>query len=323
MATESLIGRKARCPACDELVEIKRPKEWSTTDMLTETQTSDDEIVDLLPAVSPKPKSAPEPAADAPKSEVAEARPQLARPLDEQPLPSQQAAKAAKASPKPKSKSKSKTDGRPTGSTTVTDFAPVTAPEPEPPPRQDGKKWKGGPKPKKQPVAVTPVEADADGDGPVEPSVSFGDRARPESDMDMTPMVDVTFLLLIFFMVTASFTMQKAMDIPQQEENEPSENFNTIDDFLEDPENVLVQIDSNNTYHILTAEWEEEAPNEHDMRQTLRRAREANSQGKAAKRMLVVVHADALYEKVVAALDAGTDVGIPERMVSMTEDEFE
>ena len=32
----------------------------------------------------------------------------------------------------------------------------------------------------------------------------------PEDELDMTPMVDVTFLLLIFFMVTASFTRSKS-----------------------------------------------------------------------------------------------------------------
>lgn len=40
---------------------------------------------------------------------------------------------------------------------------------------------------------------------------------RPEPDfeeMDLTPMVDVTFLLLIFFMITASFTLQKKIDVP-------------------------------------------------------------------------------------------------------------
>lgn len=39
---------------------------------------------------------------------------------------------------------------------------------------------------------------------------------RPEPDfeeMDLTPMVDVTFLLLIFFMITASFNLQKKIDM--------------------------------------------------------------------------------------------------------------
>jgi biopolymer transport protein ExbD len=43
-------------------------------------------------------------------------------------------------------------------------------------------------------------------------------RAETEfDDMDLTPMVDVTFLLLIFFMITASFSIQKTIHVPPPE----------------------------------------------------------------------------------------------------------
>src|SRR5512146_2340419 len=35
-----------------------------------------------------------------------------------------------------------------------------------------------------------------------------------DDGLDMTPMVDVTFLLLIFFMVTAAFALQRSIQIP-------------------------------------------------------------------------------------------------------------
>jgi serine/threonine protein kinase len=38
--------------------------------------------------------------------------------------------------------------------------------------------------------------------------------SQASDEMDLTPMVDVTFLLLIFFMITASFSMQKSFDVP-------------------------------------------------------------------------------------------------------------
>ena len=41
----------------------------------------------------------------------------------------------------------------------------------------------------------------------------FGSRL---AEVDMTPMVDVTFLLLIFFMVTASFSLQKSVAVSQE-----------------------------------------------------------------------------------------------------------
>ena len=45
---------------------------------------------------------------------------------------------------------------------------------------------------------------------------------RIESELDMTPMVDVTFLLLIFFMITASFNLQKQVQVPPAQSDETS-----------------------------------------------------------------------------------------------------
>ena len=47
-------------------------------------------------------------------------------------------------------------------------------------------------------------------------------RNVEEAEMDMTPMVDIVFQLLIFFMITASFTMQKAMPVPKPKDDRPS-----------------------------------------------------------------------------------------------------
>ena len=40
-------------------------------------------------------------------------------------------------------------------------------------------------------------------------------RSTEEAEMDMTPMIDVTFQLIIFFMITATFVVQKTLDMPQ------------------------------------------------------------------------------------------------------------
>src|SRR5437868_4768995 len=46
-----------------------------------------------------------------------------------------------------------------------------------------------------------------------------GFRARPseEAEMDMTPMIDVTFQLLIFFMIAATYVVQKTLDVAKAE----------------------------------------------------------------------------------------------------------
>lgn len=46
------------------------------------------------------------------------------------------------------------------------------------------------------------------------PPIPIKKRVSQEANIDLTPAVDVTFQLLIFFMITASFSLQKAFDVP-------------------------------------------------------------------------------------------------------------
>lgn len=47
---------------------------------------------------------------------------------------------------------------------------------------------------------------------------SFGGQRKPvEGDLDMTPMIDVTFLLLIFFMVASTMQGKPDLDVPVAE----------------------------------------------------------------------------------------------------------
>lgn len=52
---------------------------------------------------------------------------------------------------------------------------------------------------------------------------SFVSRKRmtEEMELDITPLIDVTFLLLIFFMVTSTMQAQKDLRIPQAVNGEP------------------------------------------------------------------------------------------------------
>jgi len=46
------------------------------------------------------------------------------------------------------------------------------------------------------------------------PRAAFTAKETGEAEMDMTPMIDVTFQLIIFFMITATFVVQKTLDMP-------------------------------------------------------------------------------------------------------------
>jgi biopolymer transport protein ExbD len=167
-------------------------------------------------------------------------------------------------------------------------------------------------------IAIEPDETER------EPPVRFDKgRSREETEMDMTPMVDVTFLLLIFFMVTASFSLQKAIPEPAPEESEPSAQVRTIEDFQDNPEYVTVRVDQYNTFRVITTDWEKDAPSEQDLLIKLRDARQGNSAGIIPTRLLVIANGEALHETVIRALDAGTAVGMQEvQLLTVEEDEL-
>ena len=147
-------------------------------------------------------------------------------------------------------------------------------------------------------------------------------EGREQAEMDMTPMVDVTFLLLIFFMVTAAFSLQKSMEVPNPNQEQPSTQAQErpVD---ENPDFVTVRVDPFNTYRVITVDWDVEAPSEQELLIKLREARQGNSMNRIPTKLLVQAHEEALHERVVAALDAGTEVGMDEVQLMTIQEEFE
>ena len=130
-------------------------------------------------------------------------------------------------------------------------------------------------------------------------------------------MVDVTFLLLIFFMVTASFTLQKSMDLPTKTQDEPSPN--VVEDFEDNPEYVSVFVSPYNEYRVRTSEYDwEDAPNRHELRVRLTDALQAQSK---PEKMLIMAHADCFHDKVIQAMDIGIELRYKIQVI-MTEEEF-
>lgn len=142
-------------------------------------------------------------------------------------------------------------------------------------------------------------------------------KELPEDELDMTPMVDVTFLLLIFFMVTASFTLRKSFEQAHSKVEDPSTN--VVDPKEDEDDFVEVIIDQTNTYYIRTRDTDEiEAPTDLEMRDTLRAAREIAGTG----RLIIRAHVDALHSKVVKVLDTGNSVGMERIETVVTEVEY-
>lgn len=141
------------------------------------------------------------------------------------------------------------------------------------------------------------------------------DRDQDE-EMDLTPMVDVTFLLLIFFMITAAFALQKSIEVPPVQDEEAAPN-QTVDDLEKD--SIVIRIDGDNVFWLGAPKWPEEqrAASVQEMRVKLR---EARGDGKGPAKMLVQANGDSRHEYVVAALDAGSGVGMEEIRLMSYED---
>ncbi len=140
-------------------------------------------------------------------------------------------------------------------------------------------------------------------------------KERPEEEMDMTPMVDVTFLLLIFFMVTAAFSLQKSIEMPRQQTDAPSTNNEPEES--DELDMVEVQIDEFGSFLVMAAEWERETPGKQNLISTLKEAAGSNND---AMRLIIKVHEAAKLHTLVDAMDAGTIAGYSELEVTQVEE---
>lgn len=140
-------------------------------------------------------------------------------------------------------------------------------------------------------------------------------KKRKEEEMDMTPMVDVTFLLLIFFMVTASFSLQKSLEMPRQQSDAPSTNVKEEVD--QDVDLVTVQVDEYGSFLVLAPDWERETPGKQNLIGALKEA--LDGFGGGAVRLAIEVHEEAKLSALVDCMDAGAVCGFSEVQVTQVE----
>ena len=142
-----------------------------------------------------------------------------------------------------------------------------------------------------------------------------------DDELDMTPMVDVTFLLLIFFMVTAAFSLQKSLEVPPPDQKESAQQARTIEEIEEDDDFIIIRIDRDNTVWVNDSE----APSKQELLVKLREATDgfSGSDSSGPSSLLVMADPDCLHETVVMALDAGNAVGMESvRLTTSEESDF-
>ena len=152
----------------------------------------------------------------------------------------------------------------------------------------------------------------------IEEQVSFGGKLREEDELDMTPMVNVTFLLLIFFVMTAAFTIQTSLPIPTPQSEDASTNA-VPEDTEEDPEFITVKVDADNNFWVTGMNGlDEECPDVKALRTQLRLMKDDMGE---VNKVVVEANEESLHAQVVAAIDAGMVIGVDQvQLMTVAED---
>ena len=117
-------------------------------------------------------------------------------------------------------------------------------------------------------------------------------EAEEESEINITPLIDIVFIMLIFFIVTATFVKETGIDV-----NKPDAPTATV----KNKANILIAIDSSDNIWI-----ERRRIDPRSVRPNIERLHAENPQGS------VVIQADkkSTNEMLVLVMDASRSAGV-------------
>ncbi len=127
-------------------------------------------------------------------------------------------------------------------------------------------------------------------------------RAIDEAEINITPMLDIVFIMLIFFIVTTSFVKEKGLEVSRPSNAPPKE-------VKKNKGPIVVKIDSNSNISMQGRILE-------------RKAVEANLEREKAEKpdspLIIAAHPDAETDALVTILDAAEAVGVGSVSVATT-----
>jgi len=120
-------------------------------------------------------------------------------------------------------------------------------------------------------------------------------RSEVDTEINITPMLDIVFIMLIFFIVTTSFVREQGLDVsrPSQAEQEVVREDDTLP--------ILVRIDQISMITINNRRVDADA-----VRANLERERAQNPRSP----LIIAAHPDSDTNSLVRVLDAANIVGI-------------
>ena len=127
-------------------------------------------------------------------------------------------------------------------------------------------------------------------------------RETDEAEINITPMLDIVFIMLIFFIVTTSFVKEKGLEVSRPSNSPPKE-------IVKKKGPIVVKIDANGNISMKGRMLE-------------RKAVEANLEREKAEKpespLIIAAHPDADTEALVIILDAAEAVGVGSVSVATT-----
>jgi biopolymer transport protein ExbD len=123
-------------------------------------------------------------------------------------------------------------------------------------------------------------------------------RQRPEEPnlIDLAPLIDVVFILLIFFMVSTTFSRQSEIEVNLPEASAEQRE--------EQPESLEVSVDVQGRYFI------DGKPLIDDTLETLVNALRKESQGRRDLPLMISADGKAPHQAVISVMDAARQVGL-------------
>ena len=132
--------------------------------------------------------------------------------------------------------------------------------------------------------------------------MNFGtSNEQDETSIELTPLIDVVFLLLIFFMISTTFTKETSLKINLPESNGEAT--------TEQPRSVEVQVGAEAQYAISSSTDGAAKALVNSNRETLKRALQ---EYKGQDQLLLIIRADrnAKHDAVIRVLDVAQELGL-------------
>lgn len=120
------------------------------------------------------------------------------------------------------------------------------------------------------------------------------DEDVDEGGIDLTPMLDVVFIMLIFFIVTASFIKESGFDVNRPDNNQQQEQ-------QDDKKNILVNIDAKGQLYV-----NRRPVDEGSLTPNIKRLYAENPQAA----VVVQAHEDSTNDLLIRVMDAARKAGV-------------